>query len=100
MHATRCIFARKCTQEVCRYFHDSLLKWPRVAFSRVTGRGEDAERHEDADPSETWTEGDEKALREKLKALGGRWDPAEKLWRIPYGSIRGDVELEERILPA
>ena len=40
----------------------------------------------------------EKQLREKLKAAGGRWDPEEKLWRVPYGAIRGDVELEERIL--
>lgn len=40
----------------------------------------------------------EKALRQRLKAAGGRWDPKEKLWRVPYGTIRGDVELEERIL--
>lgn len=39
----------------------------------------------------------EKALREELKAAGGRWDPAEKLWRVEYGAIRG-TELEERIL--
>lgn len=41
----------------------------------------------------------EKALRDTLKAAGGRWDPEEKLWRVPYGSIRGNSELEERILP-
>jgi hypothetical protein len=29
---------------------------------------------------------------------GVRWDPEEKAWRVPFGSIRGDVELEERIL--
>ena len=40
----------------------------------------------------------EKVLRDRLKAAGGRWDPEEKLWRVPYGSIRGDAELEERIL--
>lgn len=39
----------------------------------------------------------EKALRDKLKAAGGRWDPAEKLWRVEYAAIRG-TELEERIL--
>lgn len=39
----------------------------------------------------------EKALRERLKAAGGRWDPEEKLWRVPYGLVRG-TELEERIL--
>ena len=40
----------------------------------------------------------ENTLREKLKAAGGRWDPNEKLWRVPYGAIRGNTELEERIL--
>ena len=40
----------------------------------------------------------EKALRDRLKAAGGRWDPKEKLWRVRFGSIRGDGELEERIL--
>lgn len=39
----------------------------------------------------------EKVLRDKLKAAGGRWDPQEKVWLVPYGSIRG-TELEERIL--
>jgi hypothetical protein len=40
----------------------------------------------------------EKELRDRLKAAGGRWDPMEKLWRVAFGSIRGDAELEERIL--
>jgi hypothetical protein len=39
-----------------------------------------------------------KTLRDRLKAAGGRWDPEEKLWRVTFGSIRGDAELEERIL--
>jgi hypothetical protein len=26
----------------------------------------------------------ESALREKVKAAGGRWSTAEKLWRLPY----------------
>ena len=39
----------------------------------------------------------ERALRDRLKAAGGRWDPQEKLWLVRYGSIRG-TELEERIL--
>lgn len=38
----------------------------------------------------------EKALRDRLKAAGGRWDPEKKLWLVPYGSVRG-TELEERI---
>lgn len=36
-------------------------------------------------------------LREKLKDAGGRWNPEEKLWFVPYGQIRG-TELEDRIL--
>lgn len=39
-----------------------------------------------------------KALRERLKGVGARWDPAEKLWRVRYGLIKGDRELEERIV--
>lgn len=42
----------------------------------------------------------EAALRDRLKSLGGRWNPKEKLWQIPFGVIRGNVELEERIVPA
>jgi len=38
----------------------------------------------------------EKALREQLKIMGGRWDPEAKLWHVSYGAIRG-TELEERI---
>jgi hypothetical protein len=40
----------------------------------------------------------QKALRDKLKAAGGRWDPEERLWRVRYGSIRGDAGLVERIV--
>jgi hypothetical protein len=40
----------------------------------------------------------EKDLRDRLKVAGGRWNPEEKLWRAPFGLIRGDAELEERIL--
>ena len=32
-----------------------------------------------------------KALRERLKAAGGRWVPEERVWRVRFGSIRGDV---------
>jgi hypothetical protein len=38
----------------------------------------------------------EKILGERLKAAGGKWDPKEKLWYVPYGPIRG-TELEDRI---
>ncbi len=40
----------------------------------------------------------EKTLRDMLKAAGGKWDPDEKVWHVPYGSIRGNTELEMRIL--
>jgi len=40
----------------------------------------------------------DKTLRDRLKTAGGRWNPEEKLWRVQFGSIRGDAELEERIL--
>jgi hypothetical protein len=38
----------------------------------------------------------EKALRDRLKGAGGKWDPEKKLWHVPYGAIRG-TELEGRI---
>jgi len=38
------------------------------------------------------------ALRDKLKAAGGRWNPDEKLWQVTFGAIKGDSELTERIL--
>jgi hypothetical protein len=31
-----------------------------------------------------------------MKAAGGKWDSKAKLWRAPYGAIKGTV-LEERI---
>ncbi len=38
----------------------------------------------------------EKALREKVKALGGKWDQEDKVWHVPFGLIRG-TDLEARI---
>ncbi len=40
----------------------------------------------------------ETALREKLKAAGGRWNPEERVWRVCFGAIRGDTTLVERIV--
>jgi hypothetical protein len=37
------------------------------------------------------------ALRERLKAVGGRWDPELKIWHVRYGAICG-TELEKRML--
>jgi hypothetical protein len=39
----------------------------------------------------------EKELRDSLKASGGKWNPEEKVWHVPYGLIRG-TELEKRIV--
>jgi len=39
---------------------------------------------------------EETDLRDKLRAMRGRWDPVEKLWFVPYRLIRG-TELEKRI---
>jgi hypothetical protein len=39
----------------------------------------------------------ETALRDRLKAVGGKWDPEEKLWHVPYGTVRG-TNLEARIM--
>jgi hypothetical protein len=39
----------------------------------------------------------ESALRDSLKAVGGRWSPEEKVWHVSYGLIRG-TELEKRIV--
>jgi hypothetical protein len=39
----------------------------------------------------------EKALRERLKASGGRWDPELKIWHVRYGAIRG-MGLEDRMV--
>jgi hypothetical protein len=39
----------------------------------------------------------EKELRVKLKAARGRRDPEERVWRVRFGSIRGDTRLVERI---
>jgi hypothetical protein len=38
----------------------------------------------------------EKELREQVKAAGGKWDPSAKMWRVPYGAIKG-TGLEKRI---
>ena len=38
------------------------------------------------------------ALREKLKAAGGQWDPEERVWRVRYRDIRGEAALVERIV--
>lgn len=34
----------------------------------------------------------ETALRAALKRLGAQWDATARLWRIPYGRIRGSAD--------
>ncbi len=36
-------------------------------------------------------------LRNRLKAVGGRWNPDKKFWQVSFGAIRGDTDLTERI---
>ncbi len=55
-------------------------------------------RYRDTDVVPVVVHYSEKALREMLKAAGGRWDPEEKLWRVQYGAIREDAGLVERIV--
>jgi hypothetical protein len=39
-----------------------------------------------------------RALRDRLKGVGAKWDPDQKLWRVRWGLIRGDTELMERVV--
>ena len=67
---------------------------------RVDEEGEHAEqppfRFKDGDLAPVSVAFEEHELREKLRKVRARWDPAAKLWLVPYRSIRG-TELEEKI---
>ena len=39
-----------------------------------------------------------KTLRDRLKGVGAKWYPEQKLWRVRWGLIRGDRELVERVV--
>jgi hypothetical protein len=39
----------------------------------------------------------EVAIRERVKALGGRWDRLQQVWFVPYGCISG-TNLEKYII--
>jgi hypothetical protein len=39
-----------------------------------------------------------KTLQNRLKSVGAKWDAGDRVWRVRYGLIRGDKELEERIV--
>jgi len=55
-------------------------------------------RYRDTDIVSVMVPYTEKALREMLKAAGGRWNPEERLWRVAYGAIRDNAGLVERIV--
>lgn len=55
-------------------------------------------RHRDTDMVDVAVPYTEKALREKLKAAGGRWDPQVRVWRVLFRSIRSEPALVERIV--
>jgi hypothetical protein len=55
-------------------------------------------RHRDKDIVAVMVSFTELALRDRLKSVGGRWDPEEKVWRVMFGVIRNDAELVERIV--
>jgi len=40
---------------------------------------------------------EEKGLQRMARAAGGEWDSRAKIWRIPYGKIRG-TELEKHLI--
>ncbi len=64
----------------------------------VDRRSRSAPRYRDADMVAVAVPYTEKALRDKLKAAGGRWNPEERVWQVCFGAIRGDTALVERIL--
>ncbi len=37
-------------------------------------------------------------LRARLKGVGARWHAADRVWLVRYGLIRGDKELEARVV--
>jgi len=39
-----------------------------------------------------------KALRDRLKSVGAKWDPTQKLWHVQWGLIRNDRELISRVV--
>lgn len=42
----------------------------------------------------------EEALKQMAKNANGRWDPKAKLWRIPYGKVKGTLLEKHLILDA
>ena len=64
----------------------------------VDRRPRSAPRYRDEDMVAVAVPYTETAMRGRLKAAGGRWTPEERVWRVCFGAIRGDMELVERIM--
>ena len=83
-----------------RYRYDEIsgerLKTSEIIVERKGGKP--ALRYRDEDVVSVSVAFTEKTLRDQLKAAGRKRDPEEKLWRVRYGSIRGNAKLLERIL--
>lgn len=83
-----------------RYRYDDIrdmrIKTVEIIVEERPGRA--APRLRDTDPVLVQVPYTMKALRDRLKSVGAKWDPGEKLWRVRYGLIRGDRELEERVV--
>jgi hypothetical protein len=83
-----------------RYRYDELrdvrLKTVEIIVEERPGKA--APRLRDSDPVIVQVPFTMPELRERLKSVGARWDVNEKVWRVRYGLIRGDEELEERIV--
>jgi len=81
-----------------RYRYDSVrgvkLKTVEIVVEEKPGRMSFHFRDDDLVPVVVAFE--ETALRERLRMMRARWDPAAKLWMAPYRLIRG-TELEARI---
>ena len=83
-----------------RYRYDELrdvrVKTVEIIVDERPGKA--APRLRDSDPVLVHVPYTMKALRERLKSVGAKWDAGERVWRVTYGLIRGDKELEERIV--
>ena len=83
-----------------RYRYDEIRDVRLKTVEIIVGErpGKAAPRLRDSDPVLVQVPYTVKALQERLKSVGARWDAGEKVWRVRYGLIRGDKELEERIV--
>jgi len=100
-NGTHRLVARYGSALLCvRYRYDAIrdmrIKTAEIIVDEKPGRA--APRLRDSDSVLVQVPFTMGALRERLKAVGARWDPGEKLWRVRYGLIRGDRELEERVV--